>query len=84
METSMTSKSQSVPSQKNFKNAVNSSASQLTEQVTDWTSAARDAAGDYIKTGTEYVAKNPVQGAGIAAAAGAVIGCLLTLAFTKD
>jgi ElaB/YqjD/DUF883 family membrane-anchored ribosome-binding protein len=42
-----------------------------------------DTASDYVKSGTSYVTENPVKGVAIAAAAGAVVGSLLTLTMRR-
>ncbi len=38
---------------------------------------------DYVETGRDYVKENPVKGVAIAAAAGLVVGSLMTLALRK-
>lgn len=83
METSLTGRSQSVPLNK-IKRGITESASEVSSQVSDWASAAVDTSSEYLKTGRRYVEKNPAKSVGIAAAAGAIIGCLATLAICKD
>ncbi len=38
---------------------------------------------EYVKSGREYVSENPVSGVAIAAAAGAVVGSILTLSMRR-
>ena len=38
---------------------------------------------DYVKTGREYVKENPAKGIAIAAAAGVILGSLLTLGLRR-
>ncbi len=89
METSMNSRSQSVPSSVNSsinraKSTLNEASSEVSGQVGEWATQIRDVSSEYIEEGRKFVRENPAQGAGIAAAVGAVIGCLATLAFSRD
>jgi ElaB/YqjD/DUF883 family membrane-anchored ribosome-binding protein len=91
METSMNrNRSQSSPSSQikrgisDTSSSASSAISQVRSQVSDWASVVADSASDYVKTGTQFVEKNPARSIGIAAAAGAAIGCLVTLAFCRD
>jgi ElaB/YqjD/DUF883 family membrane-anchored ribosome-binding protein len=87
METSMNrNRSQSSPSSQIKRGISDSSSavSQVKSQVSDWASSVADSASDYVKTGTQFVEKNPARSIGIAAAAGAAIGCLLTLAICRE
>lgn len=52
------------------------------ERVGRMASDLASTTSDYAKASREYVQENPVKGVAIAAAAGAVAGCLLTLAFS--
>ncbi len=38
---------------------------------------------EYVKSGREYVSENPVSGVAIAAAAGAVVGSILTMSMRR-
>lgn len=50
------------------------------QRVGSFASDVSERAADYVETGRSYIKENPVQSAAIAVAAGAAIGCLLTLA----
>lgn len=50
------------------------------QKVGSFASDVSERASDYVETGRSYIKENPVQAAAIAVAAGAAIGCLLTLA----
>lgn len=50
------------------------------QKVGSFASDLSERASDYVDTGRSYIKENPVQAAAIAVAAGAAIGCLLTLA----
>jgi ElaB/YqjD/DUF883 family membrane-anchored ribosome-binding protein len=54
------------------------------ERVGQMASEFATATSDYVKTGRDYVQDNPVKGVAIAAAAGAVVGCILTLALRSS
>lgn len=54
------------------------------KKVGDMGSEIAAKASTYVKTGREYVAENPVKGVAIAAAAGAVVGSLLTLGLRRN
>jgi len=82
METSMNGRSQSIPSSNQIKRSVSQASSEVSDQVSQWTSQIRDISSEYIEEGRQFVKENPVQGAGIAAAVGVVLGCLATLAFS--
>lgn len=88
MESSMNTRSQSVPSSSSsssqIKKSVNQASSEVSDQVSQWTSQLKDISSEYIEEGTKFVKENPVQGAGIAAAVGVVIGCLATLALRRN
>ena len=55
-------------------------------KVENWARGVSNSAAQYVQTGRKFVVANPVRGVAIAAAVGAGIGCLLTLAAykTKD
>ena len=50
------------------------------KKVGSFASEISDATSDYVESGKSFIKDNPVQAAAIAVAAGAAIGCLLTLA----
>lgn len=83
METSMNSRSQSVPSAGQIKRNLNQVSSEVSDQVSQWSSQLRDMSSEYIEEGRRFVRQNPVQGAGIAVAVGAVIGVLATMALRR-
>lgn len=47
------------------------------------TSDLAHSSNEYVKSGRKFVVENPMKGVAIAAAAGAVIGSLMTLAIRK-
>lgn len=53
------------------------------EQAGVMVSKLTDSASDYYSTSRDYVKKNPAKGAAIAAAAGILIGGLLTLSMRR-
>lgn len=50
------------------------------EQVGNFASEFSERASEYVGTSRSYIKENPIQAAAIAVAAGAAVGCLLTLA----
>lgn len=47
------------------------------------TSSLANSANEYVKSSREFVVENPVKGVAIAAATGALVGSLITLAVRK-
>ena len=73
-----------------FKNKMNSGEKSMEklsleagEKVGAMASDFANTTADYMKTSREYVQKNPSTGVAIAAAAGLVVGSLLTIALRK-
>lgn len=53
------------------------------ETIGEFTANIASATQDYANAGRDYVRKNPVKGAAIAAASGLVLGGLLTMALRR-
>lgn len=49
------------------------------KKIGSLTSKVSGGAAEYVETSRDYIKENPLQAAAIAAAAGAAVGCLLTL-----
>lgn len=49
------------------------------KRVGSMTSKVSEGAAEYVESSRDYIKENPIQSAAIAAAAGAAVGCLLTL-----
>lgn len=50
------------------------------QKVGSFASDISERASDYVDSGRSFIKENPIQAAAIAVAAGAAVGCLLTLA----
>lgn len=60
-------------------NAIDKFSHQAGEKIGSIASQLSDSATEYAETGRKYVKENPLQSVAIAAAAGAVVGGLLSL-----
>ena len=70
---------------KEMRSGVHDAASRGMSAVTDRASAARGYVGEYARSGTRYVAENPLKSALIAAAVGAAVaGLVLALRHRRE